>query len=270
MKKWIYIATLFLLSYGLQAQDQQEAKLYHSDFEHHTLLRLFEGLSIEPENVFLAADPNTNNQDLLGIQAVLTQAKSKIEKKEILDRSGAKAIRGIFNLVHQEFLGHYQEAALFPQLLQDGTFNCVTSTALFALLFDDLNIDYQIQLTPNHVFITVQYQGEHMVLETTDAKGGFIKENKQMENKLDRYQLGDSQAINQKISVQAKGASMLEKAQTIQLIELTGIHYFNAGINALEREDYYYAIRLFTKAHKIYPRSENIQAVKSCRTALSK
>src|SRR5688500_3104570 len=78
-------------------------------------------------NNYSQVDGNTSSSD------DISNFIKKLERKEIQKKS-TEFIRRLFVKTHQEFLRHYTQYASFSETLDKGRYNCLTGTALYALL----------------------------------------------------------------------------------------------------------------------------------------
>ncbi len=86
------------------------------------------------------------------------EEKSKREKKRI---------EKIYNLTHDRFFEKYEELAYFPQIFNNGIYNCVTATALYTHIFSKLDIPFAIKDEPGHVYLIAYPETHKIILETT-------------------------------------------------------------------------------------------------------
>lgn len=76
-------------------------------------------------------------------------------------------LRRIFSQTKKTFLYDYKRYAFFPDIFTERTFNCVTGTALFAIIFDELDIPYNIVKMPNHAYL-IAYPNQYDIgIEST-------------------------------------------------------------------------------------------------------
>ncbi|MGB0177310.1 MAG: hypothetical protein ACPF9D_09090, partial [Owenweeksia sp.] len=68
----------------------------------------------------------------------------------------------IFDAVQDNWLVKYQYENRFADLLKNGYFNCVSSTALHALLLERFNVPYTITEEPQHVYLVAQPENENI------------------------------------------------------------------------------------------------------------
>jgi hypothetical protein len=159
------------------------------------------------------------------------------------DKKGAplseKHLRQIFNEVQSSFLVRYDAQALFADLFTKGDFNCVTASALFALILNDLGIPYGIHLTPDHMYLATVVQGDPAVIETTDpVRGVFVvsplARKKYVQELLRAKRISQGQIDS--LGLDGALATLVTNDTVIDLRATVGTHYHNAGVFAADRD----------------------------------
>lgn len=182
MEKRTYLAVLFFFLFLLPCFSQQDSSLikfsdltFKNDSEKDALVKYNE----------------TNNKadlfDLLFVsydKSVIgnkTKATQKIDdcvvvlKKSISDKSEAKKVKIIYDYVHKEFLKVYKLKNSFIDIFEAGEYNCVSASALYAIVFSKLEIPYQIKETPTHVYLIAYPNSSKVLIETTSPAKGYYQ-----------------------------------------------------------------------------------------------
>jgi hypothetical protein len=112
-----------------------------------------------------------------------------VEKLTTKDLPGdnVKFCRALFNRTRQQFFRRYTPYASFGETLNNGKYNCLTGTALYALLLDHFNIQYSIIETNYHIFLLAHTQEGTVLFEATDPTDGFVTDPKQIEQRVKLY-----------------------------------------------------------------------------------
>ncbi|MBX2978959.1 MAG: hypothetical protein KF905_06675 [Flavobacteriales bacterium] len=159
------------------------------------------------------------------------------------ERKGAalseKHLRQIFNEVQSTFLVRYDAQALFGDLFTKGDFNCVTASALFALILNDLDIPYGIHLTPDHMYLATMVQGDPAVIETTDpVRGVFVVSQRARKKYVQEILRAKRISHGQIDSLGLDGAlaTLVTNDTVIDLRATVGTHYHNAGVFAADHD----------------------------------
>lgn len=139
----------------------------------------------------------------------------------------------LYRITHRNFLKKYATNSPFAKTMQTGTYDCVSSVALFALMLEYTGYAYQIHETHNHVYIKVQTAQGEVVLETTSRTLGFVK-------------------------YPAQEVNLKPDFRIISLKELAGLQFYNQALDAMQQENYSKGTKLLRKAKMLYAESPRI------------
>lgn len=164
----------------------------------------------------------TSSPDLDKIQDEIAH----LQRKKNRFKDEVRFIEFAFYRIHRRFLKNYQLFSTLPQLLNDGKYDCVSGTALYALIFKFLGIKYEIRETAYHVYL-LAYTSNHqlIVIESTDPFYGCIV-------KLDRIK---QYAAQMRMKQLAATNSQYYQYQhfidnAVSLRQLVGLQFFNMAI----------------------------------------
>lgn len=218
----------------------------------------------------------SNRETLLSLLLATSESITTVKYKEINNRIASienkltsevadkkkndKKIKIIYDQVHTLFLKKYEIDVRFDDIFLNGKYNCVTATALFALIFDRLNIPYEIKEEPTHVYLLAYPNANNIIVETTSPLFGYLSFD-------DRFKSNYINILkNQKII----GASEIEKKTTeelfntyyfknekIDLQKLVGIHYTNDALFRGDKGDIKGAFHQMEKGVLLYPASKS-------------
>lgn len=167
-----------------------------------------------------------------------------------------KQVKGVYDQVHSTFLKKYELINRFPEIFQTGYYNCVTATALYAIIFDKLNIPYSIQEKPTHVFLIAYPNQNNILVETTAPQFGYLTfDNRYKENFINTLK---NQKLIGSTEVEAMGTEELFNKyffqnENINLNQLVGIHYLNDALYYNDRTDVPMAVKQIEKAYLFHP-----------------
>lgn len=232
---------------------------YQNDFEANVHQQLVAG----GDNIFEGLLVITNDDSEL-ISRWEQSFERRIEsfKAQKRPKKDAKYVQKIYDFVHEEFLRKYEPIAYFDQIYSNGIYNCVTACALYALVFESLDLPYEIKETPTHVYIVAFPDTDQIRIETTDPIGGYkafspgFKQS--FVNQLVSLKLIDRAELTAGVNVVFEKYYFTQKEVTLK--QLVGIQYYNHGLVNLEEEAFEKAFHDFRKAYAIYP-DENIKEV---------
>ncbi|MEZ4797244.1 MAG: hypothetical protein R2785_08740 [Flavobacteriaceae bacterium] len=201
--------------------------------------------------------------DSLSTNILATQLQSKVlsvikkfPEKEVNSKKEKKRIKLIYDEIHKIFLKKYVLDSYFNDMFKDGTYNCVTATALYTYVFDELNIPYHIKETPSHVFL-VAYPNSHKIyLETTvpGAYGFSVPVESEVIKIVDELM---AYKLVTKDEVLAKGYMKFYEDyfygnEFIDKSSLIGMQYYNKGLFYFQNEDFDNAINNLRKSKVFY------------------
>lgn len=189
-------------------------------------------------------------------------AKTKMDKffRE-LNPSGNPSLpllRRTFHHVQKTFLHSYSPYSRLDEVFSSGSYDCLTATALFAAVLDELNFDYQIVETNYHIFLLVRTPQEEVLLETTDRLGGFI-----------RGKMAISERINSYRNIEADNRDpgryhyTFNLCHNVSIHQLPGLLFYNQAVKAYNAGELEGCANLLAKAQSIYdtPRINEFVAV---------
>ncbi len=179
--------------------------------------------------------------------AVFNRLLADIVKRQGKYRSEVDFVAYVFYATHHKLLKTYAEYPSLQETLTKGRYDCLTAVAVYALLFNELNIDYTLVETNYHTFMLVNPGSDReILLETTDPHGGFVTDQKTIAARLKQYQ-----ADNNKLEPNQADWHM-SIFRELSLSELIGLLYYNQSIRHLNQGNYPKAAMLADKATRYY------------------
>ena len=98
-----------------------------------------------------------------------------------------KQIQTIYKSSHSKFFSKYEAEAYFNEIFENGNYNCVTASALYALIFDAFNINYAIKETPTHVYLIADTSNLQTLIESTLPGSGVVTYNEKFKKDYIEY-----------------------------------------------------------------------------------
>jgi tetratricopeptide (TPR) repeat protein len=267
-KKTLYlliIFTSFLLTDTLFAMPSDTLTkpdlTYHSVFEKNNFDSYIIDKQFDTLGFLLAIDSIETKTDAKTVQNELQSFYRSIDVEGNKKKKNLKKyIDFLFINIHDHFLRKYEENVAFNQIFKKGIYNCVTASALYALVFDHYGIRYAIKELPTHVYLVVDPEALSIQIETTDPKGGyFAPSDKFKKNFLN--QLLAAKLVTQKDVSTMSGQKLFEKFYydnnnaNVSFPQLVALLYFNKAIALSELEQYKSAFFESEKAYFLYPSS---------------
>ena len=164
-------------------------------------------------------------------------------------------LKTLFSRTHNKFLKQYRNQASFNDIFKNGRYNCLTGTALLALLLDRFEFDYQIIETNYHIFILVHTEGNNILLEATDPHSGFVSDQKMVRERINLYRENKIQELSPD---HYHYHFSFDLYNGVALKELTGLMYYNQAVEAFNRNQLDRSVQLLDKATESY-KSERIE-----------
>ena len=176
----------------------------------------------------------------------------KLQASGIDKKKPEKKVKTIYDQVHSTFLIKYELISHFNEIFSTGNYNCVTASALYAIIFDKLDIPYAIQEKPTHVFLVAYPNQYNVLVETTSPLFGYLNfdaryKEKFISNLKDSKLIGAAEASSQ--STEELFNKYYFQNENIDIRKLIGIHYMN---NALYKNDNGNVIEAFKQCEKAY------------------
>jgi len=191
-----------------------------------------------------------DNKDYLGIfYSITDNLRTEAEVLEYIDeyirpieasvnktKNRKKKIKLIFKMVHEKMFLFYSEYTLFPEIFGNGTYNCLTGTALFSVILDRFNIPYKIIELTDHVYLVAYPDEDEILMESTVPLKGYLSVNDAYKKEYVEYL-----RKNKLIRIGDKGLlstnQIFEKYYyangKIDIEQLIGLHYYNHALSLL-------------------------------------
>ncbi len=258
MKKSISLILLLFLFCAVNAQNSLvnfNELTFHSEFEREAFENYFLAKKQNHFELFLAIDPDVNTSFLSTASTQYATVLSKLNNPKLLKRSPEKKVKIIYEETHESFFDQYHEENHFSDIFRNGQYNCVSATAMYGLLFNELKIPFTIKEKPTHVYTIAYPKKEQVLVESTDPTGGFIRfssSNKQsLVNQLAKAKLISSSEVKTE-SVDDLFNKYYFTDEDINLNQLIGLQYVNDAIYRMNKEDIPGAFNQAEKAWMFY------------------
>lgn len=211
--------------------------------------------------------PNANAEL---IQTKINSFIAAQKAKKQLTKSDLKFLKAMVNESHRKFLKSYKSYSQFNEIFESGHYDCLSGTAFFSLLLEELQFRYKIIETNYHIFLLLETQQGQVLLETTDRLFGFKTNPKEIENSLSHYK------ENLLASTSSKKLTYyhyhIDLFCEINSMQLSGLLYFNQAVTAYNSQDWTTCLDRLEKAKAIYnnPRVEELSELLANSIATSR
>lgn len=231
---------------------------YHSDFEKEALSN-FVLHNKDTFNLFLAIDENMCNEIASNYNESYKEIIEILSHKKINEKKINKKIKIAYSDVHARFLNKYIDIEYYPALFENGNYNCVTASMLYALVYDQIAVPYKVMASSNHVYLVANPGPKSVVIETTNPgfeKAIFTGEFKQQyvshlrESKLisqDEYKSKSTEEIFE---------ANFKEVQEASFSSLPGFQYYNKAVFMAQDNRFKEAYELCQKAFFFFPDSQ--------------
>ena len=202
----------------------------------------------------------TNGTDVATKEKAKERLQSFIQPLASSHLSGQHLLRKTFKKLHTTFLKKYEAYADFDKVFSTGHFDCLTATALFSQVLDQLNFSYNIIETNYHIFIIVDTENGAVLIETTDRFGGFVTAADEISKRSGDYRKNQFTEDHSKKNFYRYSFNLYQK---ITPEKLTGLLYFNQAVKAYNRHDWMVSSKSIEKANALYasPRCEALGTI---------
>lgn len=173
----------------------------------------------------------------------------KLERKKLSIKKEKDFVRYVFSKTHQLYLKNYAQYASFGQLFTDGSYNCLTGTALYAALLTHFQIPFEVTETNYHIFLIVETEQGKILLEATDPAGGFVESVIAIEKRIASYKLNTLLAINSKSTYYQFNFNLFK---SVSIHELTGLLYYNRAVDSFNHGKLHESIQSLVLANERY------------------
>lgn len=259
-KGWITCLVLVFGNYLLAGQELPGLSyclLFDSELEKRAFQK--NETACDPLIFLLSYDPRIDSVKYAKVKDDLSAFMNKLEEKKRKYSNDVKFLAHVFYKVHREYLKDYKRSGTFNGIFNEGAYNCVTGTALYAFLLNQLGYLPEIYETRYHMFLVVTLSdSSRLLFETTDPVQGFVANREKVDERIEDYLVGEKQTLTQQQTLSApfNGDTVFKN---ISMKELAGLHYYNVGVELINEGNYFDAFRALKKASMLYPSSQRIK-----------
>ncbi|MGM0582384.1 MAG: hypothetical protein ACQETL_17020 [Bacteroidota bacterium] len=214
----------------------------------------------------LAQEFNPKNNELLDDIAYISSVENFDNHKQwnrlvkkLESRSSTDAeyfLEYLFYKTHQKLLKKYNKGTTFANLLENGSYDCVSASITYSILLKYFDIEHSIIETDYHVFIVAEMNNQEYIFETTDPRNGFVSDAEEVKEfktdflpNINSAQLNQNESIGSFVYGQPNSKTIYKE---ISLRQLSALQYFNQGLIAMHNKDYKLASRRLQQALNLY------------------
>jgi hypothetical protein len=219
---------------------------FHSAFEENLFITTDSASHKNLLGLFLASNAGITekefaqyNKQLDDLYIFLVQEKQRI-------KSDRRFLKLVFEQGKKELLHQYETYPSFYRTFTQRTYNCLSGTALYALLLQRLGYTVDIHETALHAYLLVKINKRQFLMDATDPENGFVSDLILIKQREQLYRQSE----------QAKNQPAFNRS--ITLLELAGLQYYNEAMLQYNKQNFAESAALLDKAIRLYPRSERI------------
>lgn len=257
MKDFLIIWILVPLT-CFTANSQEGYGMFHSEFEQAAFS------AADPFKILVASDPDTDHSQYKDYLNDFQKLAKKLQRKS-KRWSELKLLEKTFFYTHRKKLDWYSNYVTLPDVLNTGQYDCLTGTAFYALLLDELDITYTIYEFDFHVFLVAHtHDSDSVLFESTDPFYGFIRNSDEVAEYINSFINSENASYDDnRAPIGSNNTDQYSSRifNRISLKELVGLQYFNLAIDAYNYGHLNEAQSMLKKANLLYP-SRRIKEMK--------
>jgi hypothetical protein len=180
---------------------------------------------------------------------------SEVKSSGMMRFSEVKLMKELHKKVRERFLSNYKYVSPFHHIFESGQYNCVSATALFALVLEELNIPYAIQEQPTHVYIMAYPNTKAISVEMTASKDAYYLPSRKNVSKAINTLIDLGLTTPEKVRQQGEFTvynAFYNTNSVVDLRQLGGIQYFNEAIVSVNENHFSKAFENICKAEQLY------------------
>lgn len=176
----------------------------------------------------------------------------KLEKKRASIKKEKDFVRYVFSKTHQTYLKKFEPYASFNSVFDNGSYNCLTGTILYAVILNHFDIPHQVIETNYHIFITVESEQGKILLEATDPASGFVDTESGIEKRISAYRQNAITASNARAAYYQFNFDLY---RPVSMKELRGLLYYNKAVDSFNHQRLEESVAHLVKADELYSSS---------------
>lgn len=256
---WFLLCIGFYLA-GIQLAEasNEEPKpvydnIYASVYEQTVLLKVLQDKETDELQLLLANAGGMDVEKEALFRAGIETFVRKMQKRKEKTTTEKAFLEYLFYSVHRKYLKEYKPYYSFYSLLERGTYNCLSATALYAVLMDKLGISYQIYETDYHIFLLVKTaEGEQVLFESTDPLYGFISDREEIDQRIQEIRDDAQPQAEMQLPDRPYFNFDLQLFRPVSLKQLAGLQYYNQAAYLYNTQRVGQAAKMLSKGRLLY------------------
>jgi hypothetical protein len=157
------------------------------------------------------------------------------------NKTDARRIKNIYDYVHDEFMISYKTENSFFEIFKEGSFNSLSASALFAVIFSRLGIPYVVKEMPTHVYLIAYPSTSAILIESTSSNDAYYHFTNRFMQKYVEELLAGNQISQKEIdssSVETIFNQYFYEKREIDLLNLSALQFYNYGLYLSDKKKY--------------------------------
>lgn len=210
-------------------------------------------------DLFLTGYPKKEGYNSVNAHEQIMNCVNEL-KKETADLSEPKKVKAIYKYVHKRFLKLYRLQNCFSDIFEKGEYNCLSGSAMYAIVFHLMGIPYQIVEAPQHVYLFAYPKTHKILVESTIPVNGYFTFSPTYVEKFANYLL-EAKLISEEERSKNSPGELFNKhffaSKGLSIQELASAQYCNYSIFYSEENESEKAFEEIKKAYFLIPNERN-------------
>lgn len=227
--------------------------------EKDLLLNFSNGKEIDLFDLFASLN-QTNTTEINKLKTSITDHIKELDKTGLDKKNTKQKVQIIYKLTYKKFFKHYTPNSTFNELFESGNYSCIPATTLFALILNHFKINYTIKNNSNHVFIEVKDGADSIPMESTVLQDGVYNYPNEFKREYINILAKNNglQSEDRQLPIEDAFSKYYYSNGEIDIYQLAGLQYFNAGLSEIEESAYEDALYNFEKSKILHKKNPSI------------
>ncbi len=207
-----------------------------------------------------------NIQSLIGVDIGVragqefAQHIQRLGQIKLRSKSDVHFVGQLFQRTHRKFLTTFNTSATLAQTVHSGIYNCLTATAIYAMLLEHFEFNYKVIETNYHIFLIVETSKGDVLLETTDGRNGCVTGKENISRQIESYKNGSVVTASQH-KIYFTYTQPIYNELTISNLE--GLLHFNLAVQAYNQGELKISVEELERSYQTYSseRSEDFSSI---------
>lgn len=262
----LYLLPALLLFVFQSGAQEPDSLVIRKDLQFHSNLEKVAFNSLQSDKgpnflyLFIAIDESCKADELNEIRHKVKNLVDQFQQNPKFARAKEeKKIKIVVNKTREQFLKSYSREHYFSSLFNDGIYNSVSASALFAITLHELQIPYAILKSYDHIFVMAYPETLKIPIEFRDPANANKIIDDQTKQQFVNFMTEAkviSKADQAGKSVDDVFKDIYFKETAINLIALAGIQYYKRALDLIQYEQFEEGFSMAEKAYYLNPTND--------------